>query len=109
MGHDHNLQLFMNAAEKYSLTLNKEKCMFSTDKINILGYTITGKTIKPDPERLRPLLDLPAPNSLASLRRIMGMFAHYSKWVPNFSEKFNHWYTVKHFPCLKMLLQHSNY
>ena len=43
--------------------------------------------MKPDPERLKPLLNLPVPDSTASLRRILRMFAHYSKWVPKFSEK----------------------
>lgn len=86
--HDQNLQSFMKAAEKYRLTLNKEKSKFSQTLIKILGYTITNHIIKPDNERLQPLLDLPPPHDLHSMRRTMGMFAHYSKWIPNFSEEY---------------------
>lgn len=85
--HDFNLRRFMEAAEKYNLTLNKNKCVFETDAINLLGYTINNNTIKPDKSRLEPLLNLPAPSDSASLKRTLGLFAHYSKWINNFSAK----------------------
>lgn len=96
--HDQNLQKFLNVAEKYSLTLNKEKCKFGMTKINILGYTIERKSIKPDADRLRPLIHLPLPKDTTSLRRIQGMFAHYSKFIYKFSEKIHPLVDVKQFP-----------
>lgn len=85
--HDRNLERFLAAAEKYNLTLNKEKCQFSVRTVTLLGYVISNKTIKPDPNRLQPLRDLPIPKEVASLRRALGMLSHYSKWIPRFSEK----------------------
>lgn len=85
--HDENLKRFLAAAEKYNLTLNKDKCKFSLSTVSLLGYTISNKTIKPDPERLTPLVDMPVPQDTASLQRALGMFSYYSKWVPRFSEK----------------------
>ena len=35
--HDRNLKKFMAAVEKYNLTLNKDKCFFGVDTINLLG------------------------------------------------------------------------
>lgn len=87
--HDMNLERFLRAADKYGLTLNKTKSKFSQRTINLLGYTIQDHVIKPDSERLQPLLKMPPPNDLASLRRTLGMFAHYSKWIPNFSERIH--------------------
>lgn len=85
--HNKNLERFMNAVQKYKLTLNEKKCLFGSDKINLLGYNIHNNLIKPDESRLKPLLDFPLPNDSSSLKRALGMFAHYSKWVPNFSAK----------------------
>ncbi|KMQ83221.1 enzymatic poly [Lasius niger] len=81
--HDRNLKKFLDTAEKYNLTLNKDKCQFS---VTLLGYVISNKTIKPDSNRLKPLLELPIPKDAASLRRTLGMFSHYRRWILRFSE-----------------------
>ena len=85
--HDRNLKSFLEAAAKYHLTINKEKSKFSTEKVCILGHMIENHIIQPDPARLRPLLTMPVPTDSKSMKRAAGLFAHYSKWVPNFSDK----------------------
>ena len=69
------------------MTFNDYKSIISTTSIQLLGHIISKGTIRPDPDRLRPLQELPNPHNLASQRRTVGMFAHYSKWIPKFSEK----------------------
>ena len=81
VSHDSNLNKFLAAARKYGLTLNQNKCQYKKKCINLLGYTIENKTLKPDADRLKPLLNLPVPVDLPSLRRVMGMFSHYSKRI----------------------------
>ena len=39
--HDQNLLKFRIAAKKDNLTLNEEKCVFSTEVIDLLGYRIS--------------------------------------------------------------------
>lgn len=102
--HDENLRRFMSAAQKYGLTLNKEKSKFAQNSINILGYNVKDHVIKPDSDRLRPLLSLPPPSDLSSLRRVMGMFAHYSKWIPNFSERIHTLAHTQVFPLKEELI-----
>ncbi|XP_054259845.1 uncharacterized protein LOC128984538 [Macrosteles quadrilineatus] len=85
--HDRNLNRLMNAASKYNLTINENKCSFSMKSISLLGYTISNKTIKPDSDRLLPLKNFPLPTNASSLRRAVGMFSHFSRYVPRFSEK----------------------
>ncbi|XP_045445671.1 uncharacterized protein LOC123653729 [Melitaea cinxia] len=85
--HDDNLRKFMKAIEKYKLTLNMSKCTFESESINHLGYTIHHNVIKPDKSRLEPLTNLPIPSDTTTLKRALGLFAHYSKWVNNFSAK----------------------
>jgi len=43
--------------------------------------------VKPDPQRLQPLLDLPPQSIAKELKRVSGMFSYYSKCISNFSEK----------------------
>ena len=43
--------------------------------------------IKPDPERLRPLVELVIPKTTAELKKCVGMFAYYARWIRNYSSK----------------------
>lgn len=96
--HDINLSKFREAVTKYNLTLNESKCVFSKETINLLGYTIENNRIKPDESRLKPLLDLPAPENKPALKRALGLFAHYSRWIQNFSERIKPLLSINAFP-----------
>ena len=85
--HDRQLEAFFEAAKQYKLTLNLEKCKFSQKKIKLLGYEIEHGKIRPDPDRLTPLFNMPTPTSPKALDRLVGLFAYYSKWIPHFSNR----------------------
>ena len=75
--------------------------MFSTRKLAILGYIIEEGEIRPDPERLRPLLELPVSTDAKILRRVLGFFSHYSQWIQHYSEKIRPLITTSTFPISK--------
>ena len=85
--HDLNLKLFREAAAKNNLTFNETKNVISVKEIDHIGYRISKGQIKPDPERLKPLKEMPPPTTLKSQKRVVGMFSYYSNWISNFSEK----------------------
>ena len=85
--HDKNLNRFLEAASKYSMTFNDDKSAISSSSITLLGYIVEKGVIKPDPTRLRSLLELPAPGSPAEQRRSVFMFAYYSKWFKDLFAK----------------------
>ena len=87
--HDENLKQFMSAAQAANLTLNQSKCEFSTKRLKLLGTVIENGTISPDPDRIQPLVNLPPPRNLKELRRVMGLFAHYSQFIRCFSAKIH--------------------
>ena len=85
--HDRNLQLFQYVASQHHITYNGSKSVYSTRKLAIFGYIVEEGQIQPDPDRLRPLLDLPVPKDTKNLRRVLGFFSHYSQWIQRYSEK----------------------
>ena len=87
--HDENLKLFMEAAEKERLAFIEAKCVFRVNTIDLLGYRVSHNSIKPDPDRLAPLLNLPVPEGPKSLKRVIGMFSYYVKWINHFSDKIH--------------------
>ncbi|XP_054266988.1 uncharacterized protein LOC128989145 [Macrosteles quadrilineatus] len=48
--------------------------------------------------RLESLLSLPVPKDQVSLKRVLGFFAHYSKWIHRFSDKIRNLTQVNSFP-----------
>ena len=85
--HDMNVKHFMDQVQKYQLTLNDDKTISSVTEIRMLGYLISHGKIRPDPDRMSPLLELPLPDSLVALKRALGLFSYYSQWVPKYSDR----------------------
>jgi len=54
--------------------------------------------ILPDPDHLRNLEEFPPPPCLKSLRRVVGMFACYAKWVEHFADNFRPLAIATEFP-----------
>ena len=84
--HDACVKQFLDAIKRRSLTMNESKSVLSVTAINILGYEISNGTIKPDKDRMKPLYEMPPPTCMTSLKRVLGMFAYYAKWIPKFSD-----------------------
>ena len=99
---------FYEFVKKYNFTLNNEKSVVSVTEINMLGYLISHGNIKPDPDRMKPLNDLPVPNNAATLKRTLGMFSYYSQWVPRFSDKICPLTNNPDFPLSKEAIQAFN-
>ena len=68
------------------LNLNDSKYILSANNISVLGYEISDGLVRPDKWRLQSLLDLEIPTKKTSLKRFLGMFANYAKWIPQFSD-----------------------
>ena len=96
--HDKNLEDFLGASEDRNWTFNDPKCIFSTRKLHVLGSIVEEGNIRPDPDRLKPLNQLPLPCDAKSLKRVMGLFSYYSKWIPKFSDKIAPLIRAKSFP-----------
>ena len=85
--HDKKLAKFLKVASDCNLTFNEAKSSYSTQSVKLLGYQITKHCLKPDPDRVKTLLALPAPTSNKEQQRIAGLFAYYAQWIPQYSDK----------------------
>ena len=43
------------------VTLNLDKCQFSTDRVKFFGHVTSSSGIEADPEKLQAIADLPPP------------------------------------------------
>ena len=71
--HDKNLLAALNRIQDAGLTLNRKKCVFSTTTIKFLGQVVDANGIKPDPDKITAISDIPQPTNITELRRFLGM------------------------------------
>ena len=96
--HDRNLQVFLDVAKRYNITFNESKCVFATESIKLLGYEVRNGTLKPDPDRVKALVDMAPPKNKKDHQRILGLFSYYAQWIPNYSETLKPLIGTTHFP-----------
>jgi len=84
--HDSYLKLLLDAASSCNMMLNESKSQLRVRTLDILGYRVSFQQVKPDPQRLQSLLDLPPLRTPKELKRVSGMFSYYAKWIPRFSK-----------------------
>ena len=78
--HDHRLAVVLEKLTKAKLTLNSKKCQFEVATVTFLGHVISKQGISADPEKISAIKDFPAPNTVAELRRFMGMVNYLGKF-----------------------------
>ena len=85
--HDERLFKILQRIQDANLTLNLEKCQFSKSSIEFLGQVIDGSGIRPDPEKIAAIVDMPTPTNVGDIRRFLGVVNQMGKFVSNLAEK----------------------
>ena len=88
--HDENLKAVLDATKCERFTFNESKSVYAVTELDLLGYRVSYSTIKPDPSRLQPFINLPFPSTKRELKRCLGLFAYYTRWIKDFSTKLLH-------------------
>ena len=70
--HQENLKNFLKAAEIEGLTLNKAKCVFGCKTVPMLGHIVGAGSKRPDPSRIKTLMEFPIPENSSQLKRLLG-------------------------------------
>ena len=81
----HMRQLFQRL-RKADLKLNREKCNFFKSHIQYLGHLISGEGIKPLPEKLESIKEIPPPTTPKEVKQFLGLIGYYRKFVPRFAD-----------------------
>ena len=80
--HDSRLKKVLARVRKSGLKLNKAKCHFKQKQVKFFGHIISEDGIQPDKDKIKAIIDMPAPSSVTELRTICGMLNYLSKFVP---------------------------
>lgn len=70
---------------KANITVSWEKCQFCRPEMRYLGYIVDARGLRVDGDKVKAMLELPKPKSVTEVRRIVGTFSWYRRFVPDFS------------------------
>ena len=71
--HDQRLHAVLNKLKEAQITLNPEKYEFGKTSIKILDHIVSSDGIKPDPDKIKSILNLPVPKNVPEVRSFLGM------------------------------------
>ena len=84
---ERNLKKFLDAVKADRLTLNYKKCFFELRTVAMLRHNIAAGSKRHDPDRFQTLENFPILEVQKALKRLIGFFACYSKWIQRFLDK----------------------
>ena len=60
------MERFFERIRQFKLRLNPKKCTFGVTSGKLLGYMVSERGIQVDPDKIRAILDMPAPRTETS-------------------------------------------
>ena len=84
--HDERVVRVLNRAREINLKLKKEKTKIKCTTVDYMGHKITSEGLKPDPEKVQAILQMPTPKDKKDLQRFLGMVQYLAKFISHLSE-----------------------
>jgi hypothetical protein len=81
------LQLVFNSLRRYRWKLNLEKCVFGVPAGKLLGFIVSHRGIKANPEKIEAVMRMEAPRSQKKVQRLTGCMAALSRFISRLGEK----------------------
>ena len=85
--HDYNLLQLMKTAQGHGLVFNSSKCAIHKSQISYYGTIFTAQGMKPDPEKVQALQDLPAPQNPKQFQSFLGLINYLQPFLSNLAAK----------------------
>eukprot|EP00731_Ephydatia_muelleri_P011873 Em0006g767a len=79
------LEQVLSRLQEAGLTIQKNKCIFMAKSVEYLGHVVDAEGLHTTPEKLKAILEAPAPKDLNQMRSFLGLVNYYARFIPNLS------------------------
>jgi hypothetical protein len=84
--HDRNLRALLERAKEKNLKLNYKKRKIGLPEVKYIGHIISSEGLKPDPDKLKAIAEMPEPADAKSVQRFLGVVGYLSKFIQGLSD-----------------------
>ena len=70
----------------HGLKLKPSKCNFFRSEITYLAHHISKEGVRPSPDNVRALAEIPPPDTYTGIREFLGAVGHYRRFIKGFSK-----------------------
>ncbi|XP_048581557.1 uncharacterized protein K02A2.6 [Nematostella vectensis] len=91
--HDSNLVALLERARQVNLKLNPKKLKLRLPEVPYIGHLLTPGGVKPDPEKVRAVQEMPRPDGkskaekIKAVQRFLGFVNYLAKFVPHLADE----------------------
>lgn len=83
--HVEALKLVLKTLRDAGIKINTKKSVFFSDSVTYLGHVFDSRGVHPNPEKIRAIIEAPAPSDLKQVQAFLGMCNFYARFIKNFS------------------------
>ena len=84
--HDSVLEKVLYSAKSYNLKLKFDKVRVPKQQVLYVGYIISAEGLKPDPEKVRAMKEMPPPTAKEDVRWFLGSIQYLAKFLAMLAE-----------------------
>ena len=84
--HLQHIRIFFQRLREADLKLKNSKCNYFKTHVQYLGHLVSGKGIRPLPEKLDSIKKMPAPTTPKEIKQCLGLVGYYRKFIPRFAD-----------------------
>ena len=84
--HEKNLRGQILRCQDQHVTLGNDKIKPCVKEVTSLGHTFTCEGLKPDPDKVRAITEMPTPVNAEAVRHFIGMIEYLKKFLSKLSE-----------------------
>ena len=80
--------------KKYNMKWNPANCAFGVSARKFLGFIVNNRGMEANPNKIKPVLDMPPPSNIKEVQRLTGRIAELSRFVSKASDKCQPFFQV---------------
>lgn len=83
--HAKHLEQVLERFRQAGLQLKPSKCHFGLPELDLLGYVVSAKGIRPQPKKIEAIKNLDHPTDVKGVRSFLGVVGYYRQCIPGFA------------------------
>ncbi len=84
--HDCHLEAFLKRCGERNLKLNDEKLKLRRPEVPFIGHVATAEGLRIHPYKVQAIMEMPSPEDVAAVQRLLGLAQYLSKFLPHLSD-----------------------